>query len=193
MGGFCFGVNEGPRTLTIPGGLKRLTLTTNAIRFLAKNEPDLIPDISEESIQDRSKADRLSKILTCLQALWFCTQFLYRLGVHYPVTLLELSTFAHCLCAFTVYILWWYKPFGTEEPVMIPTIEHVARKVCAAMYFRSHIGRRIDLSPGPSGFRPTSTRHIGFIEFEEDLKEDSNEIVDDATSSVNYVRLYVET
>ena len=39
---------------------------------------DELPDLSEEEIESKSKANGLAKSLVCLQALWFITQCLTR-------------------------------------------------------------------------------------------------------------------
>lgn len=33
-----------------------------------------------------------------------------------PVSLLELNTFGHAICALLIYILWWEKPFEIDYP-----------------------------------------------------------------------------
>ena len=77
-------------------------------------------DISKKYLQDKSKANGLAKSLVCLQASWFCVQCLVRVGQALPVTLLEINTFAHSVCALLVYILWWYKPLDVEQPTYLP-------------------------------------------------------------------------
>jgi hypothetical protein len=58
-----------------------------------------------ESINGRSKVDPLAKFVTIIQAMWFCIQFIVRMNQSLPVSLLELNTFAHSLCALISYIL----------------------------------------------------------------------------------------
>ena len=36
-----------------------------------------------------------------------------------PLSLLELNTFGHAVCALLIYLLWWEKPFEVEFPTMI--------------------------------------------------------------------------
>jgi hypothetical protein len=45
---------------------------------------------------------------------------LVRVGQALPVTLLEINTFAHSICALLVYILWWDKPLDVEQPTYLP-------------------------------------------------------------------------
>jgi hypothetical protein len=77
-------------------------------------------NISKKDLQDKSKANGLAKALVCLQASWFCVQCLVRVGQALPVTLLEINTFAHSICALLVYILWWDKPLDVEQPTYLP-------------------------------------------------------------------------
>lgn len=36
-----------------------------------------------------------------------------------PISLLELNTFGHAVCALAIYILWWEKPFEVEYPTLV--------------------------------------------------------------------------
>lgn len=81
MGGFCIRDVDDPEVLNfMPPSHPRLVLTRQAILFVAKNEPSLIPDISEAFIRDKSKADGLAKALVCFQAVWFCVQCICRVA-----------------------------------------------------------------------------------------------------------------
>jgi hypothetical protein len=70
MGGFAFD----PRKVDIkffPGNRPQLTLTPGALKRIARYHEDLIPDIFEAEIKDKSKADGLAKTIVCIQALWY--------------------------------------------------------------------------------------------------------------------------
>jgi len=95
---------------------------------------DLLPGISETQIRDKSKASGLAKTLVCIQAAWFCMQCIVRLTQGLTISLLELNTFAHALCAFIVYILWWNKPLDIEESTPIPP-----RDITDALFVASDI------------------------------------------------------
>src|SRR5947207_12492831 len=73
MGGFAIDTSI-EKSNFLPENRARLTLTPDGILFLAKKEPALIPDLSEEDISDKSKASGLAKAIVCLQTFWFCTQ-----------------------------------------------------------------------------------------------------------------------
>ena len=130
MGGFAFEPRQFGKSF-LPGNLKRLTLTLTAVEFLAVNEPELLPKISEEDIKDKSKASALAKTLVCLQASWFCFQCVIRVQQGLAITLLELNTFAHAICTLLIYLLWWNKPLDIEQPTIIRG-EH-ADVICAMM------------------------------------------------------------
>ncbi|KAI9669936.1 MAG: hypothetical protein M1831_006972 [Alyxoria varia] len=56
---------------------------------------DELPELCEDDIWAKSKADGTAKTLTCIQALWFIAQCITRLTMHTPISLLELNTFGH--------------------------------------------------------------------------------------------------
>lgn len=99
----------------LPAGVDKLILTATGIRFLYQHAPELIPEISEEDIKDKSKADGLEKFLICAQATWFCASSIARLANRLPITLLELNAIAHASCALLIYAFWWSKPLNIYE------------------------------------------------------------------------------
>ena len=36
-----------------------------------------------------------------------------------PISLLELNTFGHAVCALFIYLLWWEKPFEVDIPIIV--------------------------------------------------------------------------
>jgi hypothetical protein len=91
-------------------GHVRATLTPVAVRTIAKNDPKLLPDISEESIRDKSKANGFSKFLVCVQTIWFIIKTVSRLATELPISPLEMNTFLHALSCLFMYLAWWHKP-----------------------------------------------------------------------------------
>ncbi|KAJ7838832.1 hypothetical protein B0H13DRAFT_2418945, partial [Mycena leptocephala] len=79
----------------------------------------LIPRVSEEDINDKSKADGLAKLLVALQAAWFCLQCIARGAQHLPISLLEITTGGHALYTLFTYVLWAYKPMNISIPTVI--------------------------------------------------------------------------
>ncbi|KAF1843612.1 uncharacterized protein K460DRAFT_341965, partial [Cucurbitaria berberidis CBS 394.84] len=109
MGGFAFDTSKAPIQF-MPEGRTRLTLTSVALRKLALDYPDLVPDISAETIREKGKANGFAKSIVCIQAFWFIVQVIGRLAAKYPISLLEMNTFLHALCCLAIYCAWWNKP-----------------------------------------------------------------------------------
>ena len=104
-------------------------------------ERDVLPNLLKEEIKSKSKANGLGKALVCVQALWFIVQCWTRrmfkglsaqtrnresfpdnfflVIQRMPISLLELNTLGHAICALLIYLLWWEKPFEVEYPTMI--------------------------------------------------------------------------
>lgn len=83
---------------------KIFTLTPSAILKLARN--DHFIDIPNHAIQDKSKADVLAKGLVCFQVTWLMVQCIARSAYGYPLSLLEIRTSVHVVCALAMYIFW---------------------------------------------------------------------------------------
>lgn len=57
----------------------------------------------------KSKADSFLKALVCFQAVGRILQIVARLVAHFSITLLEINTLGHVLCALTLHLCWWFK------------------------------------------------------------------------------------
>ena len=146
MGGFVVDLEENCLNKDDQFATKhyRLTLTPRGVALLARC--GYLPQISKEDIVDKSKADNLSKMLSILQALWMFAQIVGRLIVKLPVTLLEVNTLAHIICALIIYILWWDKPKLINEPTKLRG-DWVA-PITAYMYMSSQISGWRSMKPG---------------------------------------------
>lgn len=82
-----------------------LTLTCYGIRKCAQRGKFF--EINESEIIDKSKADILAKGLVCLQVTWMMVQCIARKVAGYPLTILEVHTFAHVCCALLMYVFWF--------------------------------------------------------------------------------------
>ena len=114
-----------------------MTLTPNGIILLA--EIGLLPCFSKQDVQDRSRADALAKSISCLQATWFFIQGLARVSAGLPLTLLELHTMTHIICALAMYAVWFSKPYGATSPMICsePSMVNLA----ALLTLRCNTGR----------------------------------------------------
>jgi hypothetical protein len=89
MGGFVVDLDEEALLYPRHTGRRRLTLTPAGVEYIAKHHRDLLPQLREEEIRDKSKANALAKLLVCMQAGWFIFQCITRMSLSLPITLLE--------------------------------------------------------------------------------------------------------
>ena len=99
MGGFVVDVRD------IHDGYKFVSINPTGVELLARHGHFL--EMPTEKIADRSKANFLTKFLVCFQVTWMLVQCLARKAVKYPLTLLELHTMVHIVCALCIYVCWW--------------------------------------------------------------------------------------
>ena len=88
------------------------------------------PDLTEEEVWDKSKADGFQKTLTCLQTGWFILQTIGRAIQRLPVTTLELTTLSYVFCSLAMYFQWANKPLDVQSPTIIKcnvTIHQILR------------------------------------------------------------------
>ncbi|KAI5849903.1 hypothetical protein BZA05DRAFT_355039 [Tricharina praecox] len=132
MGGYA--VHPGPEKVY---GLP-VTLTAQGFTLLyAQDEINVTEDLEPRLIEDKSKADGLAKVVVCIQALWLVVEGAGRLTSGLPLTLLELHTIMHVLCAVAIYAFWWHKPMDIRYPVLL----HLEPSLAARIY-RSFDGSR---------------------------------------------------
>jgi len=83
------------------------------------------PTITENEIQDRSKADIFSKGIVLLQTTWFIVQCISRFATKLAVTELEVVTLAFAVLNGITYWLWWDKPSDVRcaVPVYLKSAE----------------------------------------------------------------------
>ncbi|KAK4210255.1 hypothetical protein QBC37DRAFT_292882 [Rhypophila decipiens] len=115
---------------------KRAAITAEGVRlmsFLGR-----LPHIHEAQIQDKSKADWMAKSLICIQVGWMVVQVIGRVIKKMPVSLLEINTCGHVVCAMAIYLLWWSKPLEIQEPTLLNDDQD--QDALALMYMCSSIG-----------------------------------------------------
>ena len=195
MGGFAMDSSTSEEPF-LPEGRTRVALTPDGVRFLLEHEPNSLPNISTEQIQDKSKADSITKTLVCAQALWFCIQCTSRLAQSLPVSLLELNTFGHSLCTLLIYLLWWHKPLNVDQPTLIH--DKTLRPLFAYMWMTSRISgaeyNTLDIKGGAKdefdGIWPYRDPKLSDIGFARNVKEPSTS--GDGLSDVNDPRSDLE-
>jgi len=136
-------------------GSGAFVLSEQGIEFLADTEPESIPNIPESEILDKSKASTLTKIIVCLQALWFCIQCIARLSQGASISFLELNVLGHCLCAFATYAIWWKKPTDVSQPTSM-SVSDVLREYADVVYLFSGRPGALPTFPTVPGMRSSA-------------------------------------
>ena len=77
------------------------------------------PTVTEEEIEDRSKADGFSKTIALGQTLWFVAQCIARRAQHLDLTPIELLTLSLAVLNGVMYFLWWNKPMDVRCPIRV--------------------------------------------------------------------------
>ncbi|KAF7308208.1 Protein transport protein Sec61 alpha [Mycena chlorophos] len=70
-------------------------------------------------IEDKSNKNLLAKAFAVLQGLWFILQCAFRLNESLPLTQLEVMTVAYGGVNLFIWLLWWYKPIGVDQPIIL--------------------------------------------------------------------------
>ena len=99
MGGFVVDVSDIHDTET------RVPLNPKGVEFLAKAGHFF--EMSKNRIADRSKTNVLAQSLVCIQVTWMLVQCIARKSAGYLLTLLEIHTMVHVVCALLIYTFWW--------------------------------------------------------------------------------------
>ena len=114
MGGFMLFEGDNPKGVLSPSRFSEL-LTAKMIEF---------PNVTVEEIEDRSKADGLSKTIALGQTLWFVAQCIARRSQHIDLTLVELLTLSLSVLNGLMYFLWWNKPLDVRCPVRVYLLDN---------------------------------------------------------------------
>lgn len=139
MGGFALDLDASDLDGRKKSGF--LVLTPRGVKLLA--ECGYLPNIFEEEIFDKSKTDCLGKLISLLQAIWMLAQTVRRVAANLPVTLLEVNTLAHVLCALIIFFLWWKKPKQINKPTLL-----WVREIGAYMFMSSQVNSWKSQNPG---------------------------------------------
>ncbi|KAF8252537.1 hypothetical protein K440DRAFT_631337 [Wilcoxina mikolae CBS 423.85] len=124
MGGYVADLPAGwYEPVTLSGADKRYrpagryTLTPTGLIELA--EKDIFVAIPTKTVQDKSKANVLAKFLVCFQVSFLVVQSIARKASGLPLTLLEVHTLVHVVCALFMYTLWFHKPLDIQDPTVV--------------------------------------------------------------------------
>ena len=79
------------------------------------------PDVDEETIKDKNKADGFARVIMILQTTWFFLQVVARAIQHLSVSTLELAVLGFVFCTYISTVLWWKKPLDVGTPIILKT------------------------------------------------------------------------
>ncbi|KAK3334219.1 hypothetical protein B0T19DRAFT_148375 [Cercophora scortea] len=94
-------------------------LSTDGVMLLAECGHLEALVVPPAKIEDRSKANIIQKALVLTQVGWMALQCIVKKAQGYPISLLEIHTFVHVVCAVALYTLWVEKPLDIREPEII--------------------------------------------------------------------------
>ena len=107
--------------MLMDGDERKGVLTPDKFRTLLRKGKIAFPSITEEEIEDRSKADGLAKGIAVSQTAWFIAQCISRTAQGLIITEIELITLAIAALNGILYFLWWNKPLDVKccVPVLL--------------------------------------------------------------------------
>ncbi|KAI0146293.1 hypothetical protein GGR57DRAFT_479441 [Xylariaceae sp. FL1272] len=94
-------------------------ITAKQIAYLVEHGYIDMPTITHIEINDKSKANRETKVLAFIQTGWLITKLIARAVQGLQITPYELTTVALLVCSFTTLILWWHKPLDVRSPTPV--------------------------------------------------------------------------
>jgi hypothetical protein len=98
----------------IHNSIENIRLSPKGVLQLAKLGYPLY--VSKAKIDDKGKANLIQKSLVILQVTWMATQCATRRAYGLPLTLLEIHTMVHVVCALTMYLFWFYVSALAHSP-----------------------------------------------------------------------------
>ena len=119
--------------MLMDGDERKGVITPDMFHNLLQEGKIDFPLITEEEIEDRSKADSLAKVIAVSQTTWFIAQCISRTAQGLITTEIELITLAFAALNGILYFLWWNKPLNVKccvpvflldeprEPITIPS------------------------------------------------------------------------
>lgn len=130
MGGFILLIPDQPS----------MTINTSQLVLLAKHNLISFPPSSLRTIEDKSKADGITKGLACFQASWLVISCTARVIQHLPLTTLELSTIAYVFLTIIIFASLWYKPLDVRMPTTITLLPNASESVLKSLVCRRTVG-----------------------------------------------------
>ncbi|MCJ1315190.1 hypothetical protein MMC15_000506 [Xylographa vitiligo] len=96
------------------------------LAYLVERKHLRYPDIDQEMIWDRNKADGFARLITTVQFTWFFIQCLARWAQQLAISTLEITTFATILATLNTLYFWYHKPLDVGTPIVLETDSRIA-------------------------------------------------------------------
>ena len=78
-----------------------------------------VPNLSEDDLNDKSKADYFTKAIALIQITQLLLSLIVREVRHLAFSQLETLTLAFAICGVLTYICFWYKPQNVKRPIQV--------------------------------------------------------------------------
>lgn len=140
--------------------IKVVTLSPTSLLALASRGHFF--DIASETISDKSKADLLAKGLIICQVSWLVIQSIARARAQLPLTILEVHTMVHVVCALLMYCFWLRKPKDISDPTRVDSSG--CQSVLAELLIRNWDPTRFQDQAMKIDFLDSSDRPMVFAE-----------------------------
>jgi hypothetical protein len=153
MGGFAL---LGRKALNLEESPHPIHLQPKELHELVRSKQVPWPEVDENDVEARSKADWLVKLLALAQILWFVIQIISRAIQGLEITTLELFTQGIVFCAIILYGLWWDKPFDVQQPLVIQAKDSVPQVSTLIVETNLSLDKIDTHKSDPWWFRPSS-------------------------------------
>lgn len=100
-------------------GTERFACEGQGLHELVERQCLTIPDITDDEIKDRSKADSLVYAIALWHIFWMLLQVIARWAKHLPLALIEVNALAFIACGVITYSLLWWKPQDVQCPIIL--------------------------------------------------------------------------
>lgn len=91
-------------------------LNAKQLHWLIVHQHVEYPEVKTDEIWDKSKQDRLSKVIASIQIGYFILQCIGRAAQHLVITTLELNALAIVVCSLMTNFIWLHKPSDVRKP-----------------------------------------------------------------------------
>ncbi|CAM1506502.1 Fc.00g061430.m01.CDS01 [Cosmosporella sp. VM-42] len=102
-------------------GCDPFPLNAKQLHWLIVNNHIDYPRVEDKEIGDKSKQDRLAKIITATQMTHLVVECIGRGAQNLAITALELNTLAIVVCSLMTAFAWLHKPADVRSPIVITT------------------------------------------------------------------------